>query len=395
MDADSHIRRCEQVLDAVLGWSRARDYRGFNKHDGLNSPVLAFLLGWAKWPRLVAIQSVMRAPFNPRAMLLTPRTLNPKGLALFAQAWLARYRYGRDAADLDAAHELLVALRGLSRETRSGRGWGYPYPWQDPGFYAPPHTPNAVVTAFVCEAFLDAFELTNEAALLDPVTEAAAFLTRDLTVLEDTPEALCLSYMPMPMRMRVMDVSILIGAMLARFDALRGRRDHAHTARRLVSYVVDQQTEYGAWYYTDPPGDSLITHDNYHTGFILDALWRYMACTGDDAWREVYARGLAFYRERLFTHAGAPRWMHDRDFPHDVHGAAQGIITFSRHSAEAPDFVRRIVDWTLEHLYMPEGRFAYQVTRWYTKRFTLMRWCNAWMCRALSQYILHARGHAR
>jgi hypothetical protein len=385
----------EQVLDRVLQWSRARDYRGYNKHDGLNSPVLACLLGWGRWPRLIAIQGVMRAPVNPRALLLTPRTLNPKGLALFAQSWLTRHRFNPEPAGLEAALELLSVLHGLRRVTASGSGWGYPYPWQDPAFHAPRHTPNAVVTCFVCEAYMDAFEITKRAELLDPVTQAVAFLTRDLTVLKQTPDELCLSYMPMPMSMRVMDVSILIGAVLARYGTLTGTSEYTPQARRLVNYVVHRQTEYGAWYYTDPPADSLITHDNYHTGFILDALWRCMEYMREDSWREVYRQGLRFYRDRLFTPEGAPRWMHDRDFPHDVHGAAQGVITFARHQDEEPGFARRVLDWTLANLYEPEGRFGYQVTRWYRKRFTLMRWCNAWMCRALSQYIAHAKAVSR
>ena len=39
--------------------------------------------------------------------------------------------------------------------------------------------------------------------------------------------------------------------------------------------------------------------------------------------------GLRFYRDRLFETDGAPRFMHDRKYPFDIHGAAQGIITFA------------------------------------------------------------------
>jgi hypothetical protein len=38
-----------------------------------------------------------------------------------------------------------------------------------------------------------------------------------------------------------------------------------------------------------------------------------------------------------------------------------------------------------------EGRFYYQQTRFYTKKFTFLRWCNAWMCRALASHLLHSR----
>ncbi len=387
--------RAAQVCDAVLAWSGAQQWRGWNKHDGLNSPLLRALLGWGKWPRILAIQAVMRAPVNLRPLLRVPRTYNPKGLALFAQACLDRYRAGGDARHLATATALLDLLGRLaSPGPWSGTCWGYQYPWQDPGFHAPAATPNAVVSAFVCEAFLDAFEVTGRADYLDTVTRALPFFLRDLTVLKDEPDELCLAYMPLPMRMRVLDVSILVASVLARHARASGESAHAVTARRLACYVVRRQTAAAAWYYTDPPGDSPIRHDNYHTGFILDALARYMDATGERDWEGAYAAGLAFYARELFTPQGAPRWMSDVEYPYDIHGAAQGILTFARHGADHPGLAARVGAWALANMYDPEGRFYYQRTRLYTKRFTLLRWCNAWMARALARYAVVTGGAA-
>jgi len=380
--------RAEAALSACLAWSRARDYRGHTKHDALLSPYLSALAGWSKWSRLLAIQAVMRAPLNVRGLLGVPPSWNPKGLGLFLQAWLLRFRATGDSQALAAAKELYDKLLKLrSAGTWSGCCWGYLYPWQDLGFFAPAGTPNAVVSAHVGEALLDAFVVTGEQRYLDTVTASLPFFLNDLTVLKDEPEELCLAYMPLRMRMRVLDVSILIGALLARHAALSRDASRLPVGRRLVDYVVRRQTDYGAWFYTDPPGDSPITHDNYHTGFILDALWRYMRATGERQHEQAYRRGLRYYHERLFNADGSPRWMSDRDYPHDIHGAAQGILTFSRHDAEYAGFADKVVSWTLERMYHPDGRFYYQETRFYRKRFTLMRWCNAWMARALSVFL--------
>ena len=375
----------DEALGRVLEWSRQQAFKGHNKHDGLNSPILRTLLGWGRWPRLVAIQSVMRFPVNPRTLLLVPRTYNPKGLALFSQGFLDLYRARRNPEHLQESERLLSLLLDLRAPGAwSGDCWGYPYPWQDLGFYAPANMPNAVVTSFVCEAFLDAYRETGKARYLETVASAVNFFLEDLPVLRDTPGELCLAYMPVPMRMRVLDVSILVGAVLAQYAAFSGSDQCALAASRLVRYVVSLQTDYGAWYYTDPPQDSPIRHDNYHTGFILDALARYMTASSDREWGQAYCSGLDFYAAELFNHDGSPRWMSDRDFPHDVHGAAQGILTFSRHRADFPGLADRIAAWTLRNLYDGKGRFYYQQTRYFTKRFTLLRWCNAWMARALA-----------
>ncbi|MFC1748187.1 hypothetical protein ACFL2V_05210 [Pseudomonadota bacterium] len=381
--------RVDTVLDEVFTWSEAQGYRGYNKHDGLNSPVLKTLLGWSKWPRMVAIQGVMRFPINLRPLLLSPKSYNPKGLSLFTQALLDRYKASGNQMYLQKAEALLqLLLEQRSPGDWAGNCWGYHYPWQDPGFYAPTNTPNAVVSCFVCEAFLEAYRLTQKKEYLDIVASTIGFFTNNLTILKNEPDEMCLGYMPVPMTMRVMDVSILIGTVMAQYSALSGNSSHSAMAERLVRYVINQQTNYHAWWYTDPSSDSHITHDNYHTGFILDALQRYMDATHDYQWQENYDNGLQFYAEKLFNDDGSPRWMNDKDFPHDIHGAAQGILTFSRHLDTHNELVNNIIQWSLDNMYT-KGRFYYQQTPTYTKRFTLLRWCNGWMARGLSHFYLH------
>ncbi len=380
----------ETIIDNVYQWSRDQKYLGYNKHDGLNSPVLKALLGWGKWPRMIAIQAVMRFPINLRPLLLTPKVYNPKGLALFAQGLMTRYQISGDKKYLEEATDLLNILEKITSPVNSESiAWGYQYPWQDPGFFAPTAMPNAVVTSFVCEAFLDAYRITNNAHYLDIIAKAIHFFLNDLAVLKDTDEELCLGYMPVAMTMRVMDVSILTGTVIAQYAVIINDQKLKDIAHRLVNYVANQQTDYHAWYYTDPPQDSHITHDNYHTGFILDALWRYMKATKDETWMPNYLNGLKFYADHHFAADGAPRWMHDTEYPHDIHGAAQGILTFSRHLNEYPGLAEKITEWTIINMYNPSGRFYYQQRKFFTIRFTLLRWCNGWMCRALSSYLLY------
>jgi hypothetical protein len=377
------------ILNTVYCWSEKQDFRGYNKHDGLNSPILNVLLGWGKWARIFAIQSVMRSPINVRPVLGVKKTYNPKGIALFCQGSLDLYQCTGNDTYLQQAKAFLELLKQLASPGNwSGICWGYHYPWQDPGFFAPTNTPNAVVSCFVCEAFLDAYKITYDKNYLEIVNSAIQFFLNDLMVLKDTKEELCMAYMPLPMTMRVMDVSILIGAVIVCYSQYAGNSEYLNTANRLVRYVVSRQTDYAAWYYTDPPGDSHITHDNYHTGFILDALSRYMNGTGNYAYQTQYDRGLKFYAKELFNPDGSPRWMNNKNYPHDVHGAAQGIITFARHLNNYPEMAENIARWAINHLYNESGRFYYQKTRFFTKRFTLLRWCNAWMYRALASLCL-------
>jgi hypothetical protein len=381
------------VCRAVLAYAEARRYRGYNKHDALNSPLLHAMALRNRWLRLLCIQLVTRAPVNLRPLLGVRPTINPKGLSLFARTYLSLHELEAAADDtpwLAKAEQCLDWLVERSRRVHgySGDCWGYPYDWQDVGFFAPAQMPNCVVTCFVARAFLHAYQVTGRSRYLDVARSACDFLLRDLTVLHDDPRMLAISYAPVDMRWVVMDTSALAGAVLAQVAAVTDELALHAPARRLIAYVLDKQTDYGAWYYSHPPSDSHITHDNYHTGFILDAILEYRDASGEDDVMGPYHRGLSFYAERLFLLNGAPKWMHDRVFPHDVHGSAQGIITFAnaaRFRSGYGRFARKIADWAIANLYDPGGgRFYYQVSRWHTKRFTLMRWCNAWMAFALA-----------
>lgn len=427
-------------LRATLEWSARRSYRGHDKHDALNSPFVSACALGSPFLRFAATQAVMRFPFDLRPLLGVPAARNPKGIGLFAHALLDLAEAARAAPDLVAderpetfvqrAADLLAwlvhhssphapasaALRARFEDdgdakpaasdgpALAGCGWGYHYPWQDAGFFQPRHFPNRVVTSWIGFAFLRAHELTGEDRYLDVCREIAVFLAKNPRVLFDDARQLCLSYVPLEtIRIAVMDVSALAAAFLARFARQLPAGDPAAaearaTARRLMTFVVDKQTDYGAWFYTWPAKDSHIQHDNYHTGIILDCLADAIEFLGEPSWESAYRRGLDYYRDTLFTTDGAPRWMNDKTFPHDIHGAASGILSFTRAAlharaeggdgATAPrdlEMADRILRWTLANLSDPAGFFYYRKGRFHTNRGCQMRWCNAWMSRALAQ----------
>ena len=380
MDNQRILQVCREVLD----YAGDRDYEGYNKHDGIESPLTKALSFNLKWGRLFWTQVVMRSPVNLRPLLGVPRLRNPKGIALFAMACLDMHKV---TGEEHYANEARLLLDWLVDHTSCGFDmpcWGYPYAWQDIGFFAPAGFPNRIVTYFVCSALLDGFEHLGEVRYMEAAHEATRFLLDTPRILFESADQLCMSYVPSDqVDWVVMDVSVLIAVVLARVGKHTGEERLGTQAKKLVHYVVDKQTPEGAWFYSHPPGDSHIGHDNYHTGEILDAIDDYRLITGDESYMEAHRLGLEFYAQHLFTAEGAPKWMSNKTFPHDVHGASQGIITFSRHP-EYFALLDKTLNWTLDTLYSRKGYFYYQRRATYTKKFTLMRWCNGWMSHALA-----------
>ncbi len=304
--------------------------------------------------------------------------------------------------DQDAAAEARQLLDWLVAHPSPGFPWlcwGYPYPWQDVGFFAPRDFPNRVVTSFVGEALIDGYETLKEPRYLDAASQAVSFLLEAPKTLFEDDQRRCVSYVPDErVDWIVMDVSALAGALAARVGALRDDAGLVAEGGRLVRYVVSKQTDEGAWFYSDPPSASHISHDNYHTGFILDAILRYGLWARSSEFEDSYRDGIEFYRRRLFEPDGAARFMSDRLYPIDIHGCAQGIITYSleqRHLQTGADDARRILTWTLANMWDPRsGWFYYQRRRAFRTAIRELRWCQGWMSWALASYLENGQDRA-
>ena len=227
---------------------------------------------------------------------------------------------------------------------------------------------------------------------LDAASAAVRFLLEAPKTLYDDDAQRCLSYVPEEaIDWIVMDVSALVGALAARLGALNGDGDLVAEGGRLVRYVVSKQTDEGAWFYAEPPSASHITHDNYHTGFILDAILNYGIAAGSDEFDQAYRRGIDFYERRLFEPDGSARFMSDRHYPIDIHGCAQGVITFSlrqRHEGVGGAMARKVLDWTIANMWDPKTAwFYYQKRPGYRTHIRELRWCQAWMSWALACHL--------
>lgn len=392
-----NIDEIRSALARVLNYARSNDYAGYNKYDALDSPILSALAVGNKYLRLIFSQVIARAPLNLRPLFKVPQTRNPKGVALFAMTYLNLYAATRATSYLKSAEELLKWLIDNQSAGFPGMCWGYQYPWQDVGFFAPHKMPNRVVTYFVGSAFLDAYELTGNEQYLECGRAAAEFLLKAPKVLYEDDQMLCLSYVPdARINWIVMDVSALTGAYLARISKYRPDDYQRAVAKKLIHFVVDKQTDYGAWFYTHPPSaNRLKMHDNYHTGYILDAILDYTNYTSDQSYVDNYLRGLRYYQHYLFLPDGTPKWMNNQIYPIDVHGSAQGVITFlkaSRFNPEYRQLAYQIASWAIQNMQSPAGFFYYQKTRFFKKPFTIMHWSNGWMARALSELIREAHG---
>jgi rhamnogalacturonyl hydrolase YesR len=388
---DQPVHNFQKIATSVLDAAHEKNYSGFSKFDALNSPFLNALSFNSKWLRLAFTQIVKESPINLRPLLGVKKSRNPKGIALFSRAYLSLYKTAGTLKYLERAEELLQWLLENPSSGHRNLCWGYNHVWQNTIFLQDIYEPNAVVSIFVGEALLCAYETTGNSAYLKSARSVADFILLDLPVLYHSGDERAIAYVLKEVDAVVLNNQVLAGAFLGKIWRHTGEGHFIDAARQLINYTVNRRTDYHAWYYTHPKEKSRITHDNYHTGGILDGLLEFYEQTGDDRYLEVYWKGLEFYRTRLFESDGSPRWMSDKKYPFDVHGSAQGIITFKKaagHESRLLSEAEKMARWAVANLYREEaGDFAYRKGKWVKWNYSLMRWCNAWMARALAALV--------
>lgn len=372
-----------RVLEETLAYARQRGYTGWDYADGMSSRILRALPFDNKWVNLAFQETIKRFPVNVRPLFLVEQRQSFKGSALFAMANLAAAdllgdpRYRSEARTL---HEWLIDHQSAGYAGFCG---GHQHALQDLLDKKDPGVPGIVSTAYAMLALLEGEAIDDHYPAV--ALTGADYVFDDLEYRE-TASGARIKYKPDDGEEAfVLNANAIAARILLELHDRFDRPTFRDRAELILDYVVSHQSASGGWKYMDPPSYSHLSMDNHHNGFIVESLLRHRQITDSDRYATALNRSYDFYRRVLFAPSGAPNWDETQAYPRDIHGAAQGIIVFSLGGDLA--FARRILQWTLDNLYAGEGRFYYQRRRWYTKRITLMRWCEGWMAYAMTRYL--------
>jgi hypothetical protein len=327
------------------------------------------------------IQLAKRSPVDLSRPLGVPRGENANTIAHVLSAYA---RVG-DGVGIDGpartewAIDKLEALRSPSYPEPC---WGYHFDVETRFFFYSRETPNAIASAFAGLALIEAAEHRGSERALELAEGVGDFFLRRLERTEAHGGAY-LGYFPGD-RSPVHNASLLAASVLARLSVLRGREDFAEVARGALAYALAHQHGDGSWLYAE--GEVGNWTDNFHTGYVLDALLRCALAFDDAAALDAWRRGMRFYRERLFEPDGAPRHTTERLHPIDGQSVAQSIETFALGSTLHPELLgdaRRVLDYGMKRMRGADGSFYFQRQRRFVNRARHVRWVQAPMLSAL------------
>ncbi len=377
------------ALVALERWGEARDWRGRDPYDALNGSRTR-LLGRTRLGRRLVIQLAKRSPLD----LSRPLGITPGENANAIAHVLSAYARMGDRLGIDAAArtewciDRLEALRARGYEEPC---WGYHFDVETRYFFYPRTTPNTIATAFAGHALLDAAERRGSARAAALAAGVGEFLLRRIEATPDpdrTGGGAYLGYFPGD-RTPIHNASLLAASVLARLAARERSApagEQAARARDAVAYAVAHQRADGSWPYSEGPRGMGSWVDNFHTGYVLDALLRCGEALGDADALAAWERGLDLFADRLVDRDGAPRSTLERRYPIDGQSVAQSIDTFARAARRRPERLadaRRVLGWGLANMRRADGAFQFQRRRRRANRAAHVRWVQAPMLSAL------------
>tara|TARA_R110002051_G_scaffold64139_2_gene116768 strand:+ start:15160 stop:16344 length:1185 start_codon:yes stop_codon:yes gene_type:complete len=379
----------------LRAYCEKEQYKGWDPYDGLNSKVFnATPLKKWNFARLAWIQGFKRSPINFRKLLLVPKQHNSKGLALFLSGYCNLYHIAKTGNETfgstieieKSIKELADLLLDRQDKQHSGACWGYNFDWQARLiFLFPKETPTIVATSFCVDALLKAYEITKDERYLKTAISAAKFVIHDLNRSE-LKEGFLFSYSPLNGNNTVINASLLGAKILSQVYEYTKEEELKELAYKTIKACCEIQKEDGSWVYGLMNVQSWI--DSFHTGYNLDALQTYQDITGDESFKNNIELGLEYYIKSFFLEDGTPKYYHDKTYPIDIHCPGQLFVTLSKTKtfARHKDLADKVIKWTIENMQDSKGYFYYQLKKGISSKISYMRWSNAFMFNAMSNY---------
>ena len=254
------------------------------------------------------------------------------------------------------------------------------------------HTPTIVWSSLIGLAFLEAYEVLGHSKYLDvaaSVGEWVKTLPR-----ERTSRGTCLSYVPFQ-QSSIHNSNMLGAALLTRVAVHTHDHQALELARDAMLYSCARQNADGAWFY----GEASKYHwiDNFHTGYNLDCLKRYIVSSSDREFEPNLRHGFRYFKLHFFESDGRPKYYHDKANPIDIQCAAQAIDTlafFSDIDHESLELATKVARWTIDNMQAPDGHFYYRDLGWKKVRTPMLHWGQGTMFKALAHLLNKLKGGA-
>ena len=221
------------------------------------------------------------------------------GFAFLSQALREEQYYSR------AVHFLEV-LKETRTQGYEHYCWGYPFNWETKRGTLREGLPFITTVPYVYEAFREVYLIDGKQEWRNIMQSIAQHGLLDYHDFETSANASSCSYNPGPGGSGgVVNASAYRAFLLTRASVDFSEQDYRTVADRNLNFVLQSQNTDGSWYYSvDGKGEFV---DHFHTCFVLKALAKIEALTGNPECTKAIERGVDYYVRNLFDERGLPK----------------------------------------------------------------------------------------
>lgn len=378
------MKTVQESVQEVSRWVEQHDYRAYDPGDGDLSFLRYFTFN-VHFLRRLLTAAVLRVPFHIRPWIgIGPHT-STKGMGYMGWGYVKMYALTGDESyrlRAEFCFDWLIENKPSGCEQYC---WGNHFSFSTRSGTIPRHTPTIVWSSLIGLAFLEAYEILGKSKYL----EVAASIGEWVKSLprEQTSRGICLSYVAFKQN-SIHNSNMLGAALLARVAVYTHDQEALELARQAMMYSCARQKADGAWFYGEEPKYRWI--DNFHTGYNLDCLKRYIDSTADREFELNLERGFQYFKLHFFEPDGHPKYYHDKAGPIDIQCAAQAIDTlafFSDTDPESLELAAKVARWTINNMQAPDGHFYYRDLGWKKVKTPMLHWGQGTMFKALAHLL--------
>jgi hypothetical protein len=184
--------------------------------------------------------------------------------------------------------------------------WGYPFHWETLLGTIPAGTPLITTVPYVFEAFQQVYRIDGDNQWHQVMHSIARHALNDYKDIPTSATASTCSYTPFPEHsLSVVNANAYRAYLLTNAAVEFSDPKYRETAQRNLNFVLEAQNADGSWFYARDGKRSFVDH--FHTCFVMKALAKIEALTGDTDCTSAIERGVAYYTENLFDEGGVPK----------------------------------------------------------------------------------------
>jgi hypothetical protein len=365
-----------EEIDSFLHQIDNRPYSGYSVYDCFNSPTLKLISKLnIKILNVIITQAFKQIPFNIRAFFGVKKSINPKSLGLILKA---RLLFSNSESDVKELYKFIIKHRNKDFNNLC---WGYNWDYYTlRGGTFPKYFPNAIVTYFIGEAFLDYYLKYPSKELEHNLFSIRKYFLEDINRTTRN-NGICFSYSSSDNK-EIYNASALISRFLYRLNEMF-QIGGSEIIEKSINYLISVQNNDGSWFYGYAPNQKWI--DSFHTEYMLE-FFNSLSVANIEKYnlKNRIKKANEYYLNTFFLDEVC-NYFPDKKYPINIHSIASRIIYLS--NINKLDEAEKIIDWTFINLYNSRKQsFYFEKRKYFVNKNIYHRWNQAWMYLALSCY---------